>query len=116
MAAFEAKKIQKAALGYQDSDEEDVENDIDEQIETLMASKRIVRQIQASALGPGVTTVTGPSRNAIDKLELAKRLASRINLKQGMGPTSALPETSIGAITVCCSLEKFDQLSMHFVS
>ena len=80
-------------------DEEDIENDLDEKIETLMASKRIVREVQASTLASGVV-VTGPSRTAIDKLELAKRLASKINLKQGPGGPSVLPETSIGAISV----------------
>merc|ERR1712071_411442 len=52
LAVNEKKKFQKAALGLQDSDEEDIENDLDEQIETLMAAKRIVREVQASSLLP----------------------------------------------------------------
>lgn len=91
--------------GLQDSDEEDIENDLDEQIETLMAAKRIVREVQASTLmtGGGASAAANvPSKTATDKLELAKRLASRINLsKQSTGPVPAtLPETSIGAISV----------------
>lgn len=89
----------------QDSDEEDIENDLDEQIETLMAAKRIVREVQASTLVPGGSGGSAaaniPSKTATDKLELAKRLASRINLaKQSTGPVPAIPETSIGAISV----------------
>lgn len=90
--------------GLQDSDEEDIENDLDEQIETLMAAKRIVREVQASTLvsgGGGSVAASIPSKTATDKLELAKRLASRINLaKQSTGPVPAIPETSIGAISV----------------
>ncbi|XP_045034713.1 probable ATP-dependent RNA helicase DDX46 [Daphnia magna] len=103
MAVSEKKKFQKAALGLQDSDEEDIENDLDEQIETLMAAKRIVREVQASTIvsgGGGSVASSIPSKTAIDKLELAKRLASRINLaKQPTGPVPAMPETSIGAIS-----------------
>ncbi|XP_046639989.1 probable ATP-dependent RNA helicase DDX46 [Daphnia pulicaria] len=103
MAVSEKKKFQKAALGLQDSDEEDIENDLDEQIETLMAAKRIVREVQASTLvsgGGGSVAASIPSKTATDKLELAKRLASRINLaKQSTGHVPAIPETSIGAIS-----------------
>lgn len=41
--------------GLQDSDDEDLENDIDQQIESIMAPKRIVKEIKAPALaGAGV--------------------------------------------------------------
>ena len=88
----------------QDSDEEDIENDLDEQIDTLMAAKRIVREVPTSTLvsgGSGSAAANIPSKTATDKLELAKRLASRINLaKQSTGPVPVIPETSIGAISV----------------
>lgn len=90
----------------QDSDEEDIENDLDEQIETLMASKRIVREVQASTVASGSAAAPAappaPSKNAIDKLELAKRLASRINLTKQVpaGSVPVVQETSIGAISV----------------
>ncbi|KAG5899201.1 hypothetical protein JTB14_026954 [Gonioctena quinquepunctata] len=62
-AVNEKKKFQKAALGLADSDDEDLEHDIDQQIETCL--------INSSSLN---------SNTAVDKLELAKRLASKINL------------------------------------
>lgn len=46
-AVNERKKFQKAALGLQDSDDEDLENDIDQQIESMFATKRTVKEIKA---------------------------------------------------------------------
>jgi len=105
LAVNEKKKFQKAALGLQDSDEEDIENDLDEQIETLMAAKRIVREVQASSLLSGSSAASVAAQHAhnkttADKLELAKRLASKINLtKLPGGVTPVVPETSYGAIS-----------------
>lgn len=45
-AADARKKYQKAALGLQDSDDEDVEGDLDQQIETMFAAKKIVKEIK----------------------------------------------------------------------
>lgn len=54
--ANEKKKLQKAALGLQDSDDEDIEGDIDQQIETMLAPKRIVKEVKASTIGlPNLT-------------------------------------------------------------
>lgn len=54
--ANEKKKLQKAALGLQDSDDEDIEGDIDQQIETMLAPKRIVKEVKASTVGlPNLT-------------------------------------------------------------
>lgn len=52
----EKKKFQKAALGLQDSDDEDLEHDIDQQIESMLAPKRTVKEIKAPAgsINPGV--------------------------------------------------------------
>ncbi|KAJ3589639.1 hypothetical protein NHX12_010482 [Muraenolepis orangiensis] len=61
--ANERKKLQKHALGLQDSDDEDGALDIDEQIESMFNSKK---------------------RN-IQKLEMAKRLALRINAQKNLG-------------------------------
>ncbi|KAJ8986134.1 hypothetical protein NQ317_005606 [Molorchus minor] len=77
-AINEKKKFQKAALGLADSDDEDLEHDIDQQIESMFATKRIVKEIKAP-LGMINSTSAG-STLAVDKLELAKRLASKINL------------------------------------
>lgn len=84
-AANERKKFQKAALGLQDSDDEDLEHDIDQQIESMFATKRIVKEIKAP-IGIINPANPGPGQNsAMDKLELAKRLASRINLTKNLG-------------------------------
>ncbi|KAL3274336.1 hypothetical protein HHI36_015735 [Cryptolaemus montrouzieri] len=76
-AVNEKKKFQKAALGLVDSDDEDLEHDIDQQIESMFATKRTVKEIKAP-LGIVNPSMPGAS-TAVDKLELAKRLASKIN-------------------------------------
>ncbi|KAL5240835.1 hypothetical protein ACI65C_008245 [Semiaphis heraclei] len=87
--ANEKKKLQKAALGLQDSDDEDIEGDIDQQIETMLAPKRIVKEVKASAIGlpnlTGLMEVNGTPQ-ASERLELAKRLASRIHIAKNLGP------------------------------
>lgn len=95
-AVKENKKMQKAALGIQDSDEEDEdENDIDQHIEHMFAAKRNVKEIEAPlVVGAATLPVNGPatvkapgatSAQQIQKLELAKRLASRINISKNLG-------------------------------
>lgn len=113
-AVKENKKLQKAALGLQDSDDdEDLENDIDQQIENMFAAKRNVKEIEAPIIptmvispaaaaaaaaaavvtaqltGMGTTSATSTSNNTTgpgtDKLELARRLASRINMAKNLG-------------------------------
>lgn len=82
--ANEKKKFQKAALGLQDSDDEDIENDIDQQIESMLAPKRTVREIAR----PSATNIAVPGQpvpSATDKLELARRLASKINIAKNLG-------------------------------
>lgn len=61
--ANEKKKLQKAALGLQDSDDEDIEGDIDQQIETMLAPKRIVKEVKASAIG--LPNLTGLSNSIL---------------------------------------------------
>ncbi|XP_044738948.1 probable ATP-dependent RNA helicase DDX46 isoform X2 [Chrysoperla carnea] len=85
-AVNEKKKFQKAALGLQDSDDEDVENDIDQQIESMFATKRIVKEIKAPIgliNNPALASIG--QNSAVDKLELAKKLASKINLAKNLG-------------------------------
>lgn len=123
-AVKESKKLQKAALGLADSDdEEDIENDIDQQIENMFAAKRNVKEAAvvpangaapstavvsgtattttttattnpASLLDPAVLAAAGvapaapgtpPGPISTDKLELARRLASRINVAKNLG-------------------------------
>ena len=83
----EKKKYQKAAFGLQDSDDEDIEEEIDAQIEQLLSAKRTVRKIDSAAaaamLPGGGSAAAGPV--AHDKLALAKQLASKINIKTTAG-------------------------------
>lgn len=87
-AVNERKKLQKAALGLADSDEDDdLEQNIDETIESMFATKRIVKEVEAPI---NVVTITAQmaaasSASATDKLELAKKLASKINLAKNLG-------------------------------
>ncbi|XP_019941408.2 probable ATP-dependent RNA helicase DDX46 [Paralichthys olivaceus] len=98
--ANERKKLQKAALGLQDSDDEDGALDIEEQIESMFNSKKRVKDLSApgAATGPaGAVSNTavasgggmpglGPtSAGNIQKLEMAKRLALKINAQKNLG-------------------------------
>uniref|UniRef100_A0A671Y2K6 Probable ATP-dependent RNA helicase DDX46 n=1 Tax=Sparus aurata TaxID=8175 RepID=A0A671Y2K6_SPAAU len=80
--ANERKKLQKAALGLQDSDDEDGALDIEEQIESMFNSKKRVKDLSA----PGSAAGLGPtSAGNIQKLEMAKRLALKINAQKNLG-------------------------------
>ncbi|XP_028322590.1 putative ATP-dependent RNA helicase DDX46 [Gouania willdenowi] len=97
--ANERKKLQKAALGLQDSDDEDGALDIEEQIESMFNSKKRVKDLTApgaaaGAAGAGATTTAAsgglpgfgpPSAGNIQKLQMAKRLALRINAQKNLG-------------------------------
>ncbi|XP_030009670.1 putative ATP-dependent RNA helicase DDX46 [Sphaeramia orbicularis] len=97
--ANERKKLQKAALGLQDSDDEDGALDIEEQIESMFNSKKRVKDLSApgAAAGPAGAVPTtaaatgglpglGPtSAGNIQKLEMAKRLALKINAQKNLG-------------------------------
>lgn len=97
--ANERKKLQKAALGLQDSDDEDGALDIEEQIESMFNSKKRVKDLTApgAALPAGVVSTTSastggapgtggpPSAGNIQKLEMAKRLALKINAQKNLG-------------------------------
>ncbi|GAB6018834.1 putative ATP-dependent RNA helicase ddx46 [Chamberlinius hualienensis] len=84
--ANERKKFQKAALGLQDSDDEDAEDDIDQKIETMLAPKRTVKEVVAP-IPPVITTVPGLATGVTntEKLKMAKILAARINVAKNLG-------------------------------
>lgn len=88
-AANEMRKLQKAALGLADSDDEDdLENDIDQTIENMFATKRTVKEVkEAPVIQPIAAVIIAPTPPAAstDKLELAKKLASRINVAKNLG-------------------------------
>ena len=88
----EKKKFQKTVFGLQDSDDEDVEHQIDQQIEELMTSTRTVKTVTAAEaastglvtganVAPGTNLGGGQPNVASDKLEAAKRIAAKLNLK-----------------------------------
>uniref|UniRef100_G3N4K0 Probable ATP-dependent RNA helicase DDX46 n=1 Tax=Gasterosteus aculeatus aculeatus TaxID=481459 RepID=G3N4K0_GASAC len=97
--ANERKKLQKAALGLQDSDDEDGALDIEEQIESMFNSKKRVKDLSApgsaSASSGSASSSAGvqgglpglgpPSAGNIQKLEMAKRLALKINAQKNLG-------------------------------
>lgn len=115
----ERKKFQKAALGLQDSDEEDAEADIDREIENMLAPKKRVKDINPATLAviapgavpsapiqigaprtlagtPGVGGAIGAVQAAgssvSEKLEMARMLACRINMTR----TFSTPSTQVG--------------------
>ncbi|KAM8972959.1 putative ATP-dependent RNA helicase DDX46 isoform 3-T3 [Pelodytes ibericus] len=85
--ANERKKLQKAALGLQDSDDEDTALDIDEQIESMFNSKKRVKDMA----GPGSSgataagNATAPTGGNAEKLEMAKRLAKKLSVNKNLG-------------------------------
>ncbi|XP_058853250.1 probable ATP-dependent RNA helicase DDX46 isoform X3 [Acipenser ruthenus] len=94
--ANERKKLQKAALGLQDSDDEDGALDIDEQIESMFNSKKRVKDMaapgggggggaNAPAGGGGGPSMLVPSAGNAEKLEIAKKLALKINAQKNLG-------------------------------
>ncbi|XP_077402983.1 putative ATP-dependent RNA helicase DDX46 isoform X1 [Vanacampus margaritifer] len=97
--ANERKKLQKAALGLQDSDDEDGALDIEEQIESMFNSKKRVKDLTAPGAAAGSGGSTGASTGSvsglaglgptsagnIQKLEMAKRLALKINAQKNLG-------------------------------
>ncbi|XP_009294012.1 probable ATP-dependent RNA helicase DDX46 isoform X1 [Danio rerio] len=98
--ANERKKLQKAALGLHDSDDEDTALDIDEQIESMFNSKKRVKDFSApgsvsagsaGGVSGSVSAVSGlgslstPSAGNIQKLEIAKKLALRIQAQKNLG-------------------------------
>lgn len=94
--ANERKKLQKAALGLHDSDDEDTALDIDEQIESMFNSKKRVKDLAAPggavAAAPGLgssaaglTGVTPPSAGNNQKLQMARKMALKINAQKNLG-------------------------------
>lgn len=117
----ERKKFQKAALGLQDSDEEDAEADIDREIENMLAPKKRVKDVTSTGVPvvapgavPGAPGQIGVPRTAAgtpvggavpvapgavpvsgtvsEKLEMARMLACRINMTR----TFSTPTTQVG--------------------
>lgn len=111
--ADDRKKLQKAALGLHDSDDEDAGMDIEQKIEDMFASRKRVTdvakpmpgqqllqnphmanmqhlppQLMPGILGPIPPLAFGPIPAAPSggKLELAKKLAAKIHMQRNLGP------------------------------
>lgn len=92
--ANEKKKFQKAALGIEDSDDEEVEGEIDQEgIENILTSKKGVKtstqviSTTATTNSSSSTITSMPTANSLniplnasEKLELARRKASQIKI------------------------------------
>lgn len=97
----EKRKFQKVALGLQDSDDEDPEEDLNAEIANMLIPKKPKLQT-ANPIQPATNPVastqpsTAPANNALsnsEKIELAKKAASRINLNLVNKATSAANTT-----------------------
>ena len=84
-------------LGLQDSDDEDIEGDLEQQIETMMAPKRTVKEITTVPVTGTMTPAVPTTAATADKLELAKRLASKIQIEKNLG-TDTKAQTTAEAI------------------
>lgn len=96
-AANEMKKLQKAALGLADSDDDDdLENDIDTAIESMLAAKTAIKDIAAPMVQTPIIapTIQQANAGASDKLELAKRLALSINKSLGAQAKNATQQAA----------------------
>lgn len=99
----EKRKFQKVALGLQDSDDEDPEADMNQEIANMLAPKKPKQQnvqsttiSQATTTTPTIVSNTSNNTNSInhnalsnnEKIELAKKAASRINVNLASKATS----------------------------
>ena len=87
----ERRKLQKAAFGLQDSDDEDSGVDIDQQIEDMFASVKRVTDV-AKPVIPASQNIGGTnlqqtsSVSNLEKLKMAKIIANQININKKIGP------------------------------
>ncbi|GFR93039.1 pre-mRNA-processing ATP-dependent RNA helicase PRP5 [Elysia marginata] len=87
--ADERKKLQKAALGLHDSDDEDGGAvSIDQKIENMFSSRKRVTDVAKPVVSQPVAAplVNLNPVNNPHKLEMAKKLAQRINYSRHLGP------------------------------
>ena len=80
--ANDKKKLQKAAFGLQDSDDEE-ETDLDNDIITMLAPKKTVKQVAPAAAavpaaGCGPQNAPDPVSATVDKLDAARRIAAQL--------------------------------------
>lgn len=88
---------QSLFLGLQDSDDEDIEGEIDQQIDMLIASKKSVKEVIAGAPTPSSIATPGAAGSSVpstDKLELAKRVALKLTSSKNLGADSKAQMTA----------------------
>ncbi|XP_059178010.1 probable ATP-dependent RNA helicase DDX46 [Physella acuta] len=84
--ADERKKLQKAALGLHDSDDEDGGAvSIDQKIEDMFASRKRVTDVAKPMINQAIGAQNLGGQNNQQKLELARKLAARINYQKNLG-------------------------------
>ncbi|XP_055876786.1 probable ATP-dependent RNA helicase DDX46 isoform X2 [Biomphalaria glabrata] len=87
--ADERKKLQKAALGLHDSDDEDggAAVSIDQKIEDMFASRKRVTDVAKPMINQniGAQNQNQGGQNNQQKLELARKLAAKINYQKNLG-------------------------------
>ncbi|CAG2161432.1 unnamed protein product [Oppiella nova] len=113
--ANEKKKFQKAALGLQDSDDEDAEDDIDQEIENMLAPKKSTKSVPI--VSNATTAHQINDKTVAEKLELAKRMASKISVNIA-GKASSTTEAflkgetfSMGASNAFTAKSKAEQVA-----
>ena len=72
---------------------------IDEQIESMFNSKKRVKDMAA----PGTSSVPAPTAGNAEKLEIAKRLALRINAQKNLGIESQVLSNSFQVLVLFVS-------------
>uniref|UniRef100_A0ABD2XAA7 Probable ATP-dependent RNA helicase DDX46 n=1 Tax=Trichogramma kaykai TaxID=54128 RepID=A0ABD2XAA7_9HYME len=90
--ANEKKKFQKAALGLQDSDDEDIENDIDQQIETMLQAKKIVHEMPKAAVANANATANSGGQG-IEAKGTTQQVTEAI--LKGAGPTNLITAKTV---------------------
>ncbi|CAL1528686.1 unnamed protein product [Lymnaea stagnalis] len=84
--ADERKKLQKQALGLHDSDDEDGGAvSIDQKIEDMFASRKRVTDVAKPMINQAISAQNPGNQNNQQKLELARKLAARINYQKNLG-------------------------------
>ncbi|KAH9513047.1 putative ATP-dependent RNA helicase ddx46 [Bulinus truncatus] len=85
--ADERKKLQKAALGLHDSDDEDggAAVSIDQKIEDMFASRKRVTDVAKPMINQAIGAPNLGGQNNQQKLELARKLAAKINYQKNLG-------------------------------
>lgn len=84
------KKYEKAALGLQDSDDDDNDDDIDQKIESLLASKRTVKEIKAGSNPASAASLLNNKNDQTGMASTATTSSSNNTSLLGAPPTTSM--------------------------